>query len=169
MSILKIGFGALVITCLLFAQDRPRATEKSTEAHDFLSAAPVKSSDETTTPSEFSDVFRNVVVPPGKTISLDSTLDYSSSNTVAVTIQCNVCGLAETSLGASGLVLLARWMVPNAELYVATENKSATGFPYWDAGGAIFSVYGSQFRLTLQNRGTEAIKIQQLTMFRRSQ
>jgi hypothetical protein len=49
------------------------------------------------------------------------------------------------------------------------ENKAATTFPYWDAGAALFNTYGSQFRLILQNTGTQTVAIQQVTLFRRSQ
>jgi hypothetical protein len=143
--------------------------EKSADAYDLTVTATAKSPRNAVVATENSEVFQSIVVAPGKRVSLDSTLDYSSVNTVAVTIQCIVCTSAVTSLGTSGLVLQALWLVPNAELYVATENKAATAFPYWDAGGAVFNVYGSQFRLTLQNKGTETITIQQLTMFRRSQ
>jgi hypothetical protein len=148
--------------------DERIATQKSADVYDLRTEVTRKSADETPTPSTISDVFRNLAIEPGRTISLDSTLDYSPAVTVAITIQCVVCNSATASLGASGLVLVARWLAPNAELFVATENKSTIGFPYWDAGGAIFNVYGSQFRLTLQNTGAETIKIQQLTMFLRN-
>ena len=114
-------------------------------------------------------MFRNVVIAAGTTVSLDSTLDYSSVSTVAVAVQCITCTSAATALGASSLTLQARWLVSGADFYVATGNKSATTFPYWDAGGAVFNVYGSHFRLSLQNKGSQTISIQQVTLFRPSQ
>ena len=141
-------------------------TQKSAEAYD-LALAP-KSSASIVSASGNSEVFQSVSIAPGKTVSIDSTMDYSSANTVAVTVQCIVCTSTATSLGTSGLVLQARWTVPNAQLYVATENKAATAFPYWDAGGAVFNVYGAQFRLTLQNQGSQTIALQQITLFRRN-
>lgn len=116
-----------------------------------------------------SEVFRNIVIPPGKDFSIDSTLDYSSANSVAVTVQCTTCNSSSSSLSGLGLTLQARWLVDGADYYVATENKTATAFPYWDAGGAIFNVYGSQFRLNLQNRGEQIITLQQVTVFVRPQ
>ena len=100
---------------------------------------------------------------------LDSTMDYSAVGSVAVTVQCTICTTAATSLATGGLVLQAWWLVPPADSYVVTENKAATAFSYWDAGGAIFNVYGPQFRLILQNKGKQTIGIQQITIFRRSQ
>lgn len=58
-------------------------------------------------------------------------------------------------------------MVPNAASFVATENKAATAFPYWDAGGAIFNAYGPQFSQALQNKGSQSIALAQVTIFRR--
>ena len=96
-------------------------------------------------------------------------MDYSSAITVAVTVECTICTSATTSLGTTGLTLQVGWLVPDANSYVATENKAATAFPYWDSGGAIFNGYGSQFRLNLQNKGSQTISLQQTTIFRRSQ
>ncbi|MBZ5580456.1 MAG: hypothetical protein LAP40_28210 [Acidobacteriia bacterium] len=177
---LKISAAALLASsflCLAFAEDRPglrseaiaagSATEKSADLYD-LAIAATRSVNPGLGATVSVEVFQNVVIAAGKTVSLDSALDYSTSNTVAVTVQCIVCTSATTALGASGLILQARWMAPNTQFYVATENKAASAFPYWDAGGAIFSVYGPQFRLTLQNSGSQPIAIQQITLLRRS-
>jgi hypothetical protein len=96
-------------------------------------------------------------------------MDYSAANTVAVTVECTICTTATTSLASSGLVLQAGWLVPNATAYVVAENKAATAFLYTDAGSALFNVYGTQFRLILQNKGSVSIAIQQVTLFRRGQ
>ena len=113
-----------------------------------------------------SEVFRNVTVPAGKIVSFDSKLDYSSFDKVAVTVRCATCDSAANSLNS--LVLLPFWSVPDADLYSVAEIKSGTAFPYWDAGGAVFQVYGSEFRLTLQNTGAQDITIQQVTIFCRT-
>jgi hypothetical protein len=109
------------------------------------------------------------VIAGGKTVSLYSDLDYSSANTVAVTVSCIICSSAATSLGNSGLVLQSRWTVADAQSFVTAESKAATAFTYSDSGGAIFNVYGPQFRLALQNKGTQTIALQQVTVFRRKQ
>jgi hypothetical protein len=72
-------------------------------------------------------------------------------------------------MGSLGLVLQARWTVPDAASYVTAENKAATAFPYADSGGVVFNVFGPRFRLALQNKGTQPIALQQVTIFRRSQ
>lgn len=118
--------------------------------------------------AENSEVFKGIFIGAGKTVSLDSTLDYSSAATVAIGIECIICDSKASSLGGSGLVLLARWAVPNSELFVTPESKTANLFLYWDSGGVIFNVYGSQFRLSLQNKGSQPIAIEQVTILRRN-
>ena len=145
------------------------AAEKAPEAYERGARPAVKAAAAETAAPANSDVFRDLVIPVGKSIFVDSTLDYSPAATVAVTVQCIVCNTAATALGASGLMLQARWVVPDATTYVTTENKTTANFPYWDAGGVTFTVYGTQLRLSLQNRGSQTIAIEQLTVFRRSQ
>jgi len=181
MNIRRIVTATLLSSCFVCfsrAEDRPGsganverqsvATEKSAEMHDLAVSATAKPLASTAAATVNSEVFRSIVVQAGSSVSLDSTLDYSSVSTVAVTVLCAVCTTAATSLGSLGLVLQARWLVLSADSYVATENRAATAFAYWDVGAAVFNVYGSQFRLTLQNKGTQSIAIQQLTIFHRS-
>lgn len=114
-----------------------------------------------------SEVFRKVVIPAGQIVALDSSLDYSSAVSVAVTLQCPMCTTGATSLGVSGLVVQAYWAVPDGDLFTVAENKAASSFVYWDSGGAIFQVYGPLFRLGLQNKGNQGIMVEQVTIFRR--
>ena len=136
--------------------------------HDLLSSAAVRPTG-TVSATGGSEVFRNVVVEAGKSASRDSDMDYSYAGSVAVTILCSVCTSTATSLGSSGLILQARWLVLNADSYVTTENMASTAFLYWDVGAAMFTVYGPQFRLTLQNKGSQTVTLPQVTIFRRSQ
>ena len=181
MNTKQIGITTLLAACSVcacFAEVRPdpqstagrqsAATEKSITRSDSPAKVSRKASDNSIVNTGNSDVFEGIFIDAGKTINLDSTLDYSSATTVAIGIQCIVCDSSATSLGTSGLVLLARWAVPNAEMYVTTENKTSTLFPYWDAGGVIFNVYGSSFRLSLQNKGSQPISIEQIIVFRRN-
>jgi hypothetical protein len=144
------------------------ASPQERSAKLFASMTPPRATQDTAPASTNTEVFKDIVIAAGKSATLDSTLDYSSADIVAVTVQCSICDSATTSLAASGLTLQARWTIPEAVVSVATENKSASSFPYWDAGGAIFTVFGPQFRLVLQNRGKDAIAIQQVTIFRRN-
>jgi hypothetical protein len=176
----RIGTAALLWMCCApasFAED-PRlpvsgerqktAGGRSADANDRAPGSKVRPTAATAT-TKSSEAFRNVSIPAGNTVSLDSTIDYSTAATVAVTVECPTCTTSATSLGTQGLVLQARWSTPDADSYVATEYRSASAFNYWDCGGAIFSTYGPQFRLTLQNTGSQAILVQQVTLFRRGQ
>jgi hypothetical protein len=154
------------LAALSLAQDRPVA-EKSAQTADLVTAPALSRKDAVNTGT--SEVFQNLVIAAGKSMALDSSLDYSSAATVAISVLCIICTSGATSLGNSGLVLQAAWTVPDAGSYVTTENKTATAFPYTDAGGAVFNIYGPQFRLVLQNKGAQTIALQQVTIFRRSQ
>lgn len=145
---MRIVLALLLPTMLAFAQEVP-------------SIAPTAS-------GENADVFRNVVLAGGKSLLLESSLDFTNASAVAVTIVCTTCTSNATSLASAGLTLQARWVIPNAELVVPTETKNAVSFPFYDAGNASFVVFGSQFRMMLQNRGTQGILIQQITFFRRA-
>jgi hypothetical protein len=173
MNINSILLAAVLTPCLVcvsMADDRRGGlTEKSAEAYDLAVRPSAKANGNATDTSAISEVFENVVIAAGKTVSLSSALDYSPASTVAVTVLCIICSSAATSLGNSGLVLQARWTVPDAQSFVTAESKAATAFTYSDSGGAVFNVYGPQFRLALQNKGTQTIALQQVTIFRRSQ
>jgi hypothetical protein len=116
-----------------------------------------------------SEVFQSVIVPAGAFVSLNSTLDYTSAATVAVAVSCSTCATEATSLGNAGLSLNASWMLTNTNSYMFTENKPGNQFTYWDAGAAVFNVYGSQFQLVLLNTGSQAILLTQVTIFQRNQ
>jgi hypothetical protein len=168
MKIVSIGLALLLLPGLSIAQDRP-AVEKSAEPSGPLVRPVPRATARDAVSVAISEVFENLVIAAGKTVTLDSALEFSASDSVAVSVLCIICSTANTSLGNSGLVLQARWTVPDAGAYVTTENRLATAFPYSDSGGAVFNVYGPQFRLVLQNRGTQTIALQQVTFFHRSQ
>ncbi|SPE43126.1 conserved exported hypothetical protein [Candidatus Sulfopaludibacter sp. SbA3] len=162
MKIARFAFATLLAACFVCVSPAENRKATSVVIKDSDASAP-------TAPSGNSEVFQNIVIQAGTTYSIDSQMDYSSASTVAVGVQCSVCTTVDSSLGASGLILIPRWLVANTDIFTVAENKAATTFPYWDAGGAVFDVYGPQFRLTLQNTGSAAIKIQQVTIFRRGQ
>jgi hypothetical protein len=143
------------------------AVEKSGEPHEQTRNASARTEGEDSSADYSAEVYQDVMVPAGKSVPITSTIDFSGAASVAVTIRCSVCGTSAGSLANAGLVLQALWAVTTSDYFVATENKSATAFPYWDNGGAIFSVYGGQFRLNLQNKGSQNIVLQQVTVFRR--
>ncbi len=168
MNIAKLTLTGIFTICLMYAQGAEGSGRASAaQAHDFVERSAAASSNNSADTTTNSEVFRKITVASGKTVSIDSTLDYSAASTVAITVLCEDCTTEATSLGTMGLTLQARWKVPDADSYVATESKAATAFAYWDAGGASFNVYGSKFQLTLKNKGTQGIVVQQITIMRR--
>ena len=142
MNINRCALAALLTSCFIYpgaAEDRAATQstgerpsivmEKSAEAFDLAKTPGAKISATVAPNTVISEVFENVTIAAGKTVSLDSTMDYSLSNSVAVTVLCIICSTTTTSLGSNGLVLQARWTVPDAASYVVAENKAATTFP----------------------------------------
>lgn len=148
------------------AKNRSTVSEKSTGSNAYVFKMRSRPSDSTATTPLNSEVYLDVVIPAGKNVLIQSSLDYSSSSTVAVAVLCNACVSQTNSLGKMGLVLEARWLPLNASVDIATENASA--FAYLDAGGAVFNVFAEQFDLEIQNKGTTAITLDQVTIFRRA-
>jgi hypothetical protein len=148
------------------AKNQSTITEKSTGSNAYVFRVRPRPADSTSTAPADSEVFQDVVIPGGKNVMIQSSLDYSSSSTVAVAVLCNACITKTTSLTALGLVLEARWLPLNASVDVATQTAST--FAYLDAGGAVFNVFAEQFNLELQNKGTASITLDQVTIFRRT-
>jgi hypothetical protein len=109
-----------------------------------------------------SEVFRNITIQPGQSVTVDSTLDYTATDRVSVTFR------AASNVDLSVLEIDAYWAVPNADSYSVAEYDSGTNFPYLNVGGTIFNVYGNQFRMLLSNTGKTAITLQQVTVYMRA-
>jgi len=102
--------------------------------------------------------FSNVAIPAGQSVNLDSTLDYSSSDTVRVTIRSSNPDLLH-------LIGTAYFTVPNATEFVTQEVMLGTDFNYSNSGGTTFQVCGSQFRLALQNTGTSTMTLSTIVIY----
>jgi hypothetical protein len=150
---------ALLLLCSLAAFGA--ASGKSTETEEGAT--------DTAASSGSTEVFKNLTIDANKSVSLDSTLDFSSAAAVAVLIRCTACTTASFSLANSGLVFQAFWIVPDADVYTVAEAATPSGFPYWDSGGLIFETFGTKFRLTIQNNSDQGISLRQVTLFRRMQ
>lgn len=148
------------------AKNQSTLVEKSTGSNAYVFRMRSRPADSTSTTPTNSEVYLDVVIAAGKNVVIQSSLDFSSSSTAAVAVLCDACISQSTSLATMGLVLEARWLPLNASVDVATQ--SAGTFAYWDAGGAVFNVFAEQFNLELQNKGTTAITLDQVTIFRRA-
>jgi hypothetical protein len=109
------------------------------------------------------ELYQNVVINAGSSVSIDSGLSFATYEHVAVSVRCTAATTSATSM--SGIVLQPLWSVPGAELFSIAEFALGSKFAYWDAGGAVFQVYGPQFRLTIENTGSSAITLDQVVIF----
>ncbi len=104
------------------------------------------------------EYYTNVTIPAGQSINLDSALDYSSSDTIAVTVRSAKADIAN-------LVGTGYFTVPTATEYFTQEAFSGQNFNYSNTGGASFTVCGPQFRLTLQNQSTATITLSSVLVY----
>ncbi len=104
------------------------------------------------------DYFTTVTIPAGQSVSLDSTIDYSSSDTLRVTVRSAASDLFN-------LIGTAYFTVPNANEFVTQEVMLGTDFFYANSGGATFQVCGPQFRLTLRNTGTTTMTLTSVLIY----
>ena len=142
------------------------AAEKSAETHLLRKTPNAALTADNVSAAGNYEVFKNVVVAAGKSVPLDSKLDYTPATGVSISVYCDTCGSEATSL--SGLLMHAYWSVSEAPYYTAIDAALGSAFPYWDAGGIVFAVYGTQFRIMLQNTGDKDLKISQVVVWRRT-
>jgi hypothetical protein len=109
------------------------------------------------------ELYQNVVVKSGASINIDSNLSFAAFENVAVSLRCTAATSAATSM--STVTLQALWSVPGAELFSIAEFAPGSKFAYWDAGGTVFHVYGTQFRLSIQNTGNNDITLDQVVIY----
>jgi len=96
------------------------------------------------------EYYTNVTIPSGQSVNLDSTIDYSSSGTISSTLRSAKSDIAS-------LLGTAFFTVPNALEYVTQEAFLGSNFFSNNSGGATVQVCGPQFRLTLQNLGSNSM------------
>ena len=106
------------------------------------------------------EVLTNVTIQPGATVQFDSQIDYSSSDTVRVTVR-------SANGDLPNLVLSAYWAVPDAPAFDAGDVVTGDKFFYSNTGGATLNTFGSQFRLRLTNGGSAAMTLTQVTIYAR--
>lgn len=95
------------------------------------------------------ELYKNLTIPAGNHITLDSKIDYTTRGKVAFTARCTSASWGGLSM--SSLDFQALWSVPGAELFGVVEHLAGSKFAYIDAGGGIFQVYGSKFRIVISN------------------
>jgi hypothetical protein len=108
------------------------------------------------------EFWNNVTIQPGDSVNLDSSLDYSSSDSAKVTV------LSANGANLGDLVLSAFWAVPTLKFFNAADVFTGDGSYYSDARAFTFPIYGSQFRLRLTNHGASAVSLAQVLIFTRA-
>ncbi len=95
------------------------------------------------------ELYKNLTIPPGGHISLDSKIDFTARGKVSFTARCTSASWGGLSM--SSLDFQALWSVPGAELFGVVEHLAGSKFSYIDSGGGLFQVYGSKFRMVISN------------------
>jgi hypothetical protein len=106
------------------------------------------------------EYWTNVTISPGSSVNLDAQFDYSTTDTVRVTVRSAGSDL-------SNFVMSSYWAVPHLSSYGVADVVVGTSFPYMNAGGATFNTYGSQFRLQVTNNSANPITLTQVLVFAR--
>ena len=136
----------------------PSSKGQPTPLRAELSAAPMA------TAQSFSNYewWTSVTIPAGGVVSLDSGINYASSDTVRVTFRS-----AASDLG--NLVAVATWSVPEIDHFNIQDVSLGSKYFFTSSGGGVFSVSGTQFRLILVNNGTDVINLNSVLVIARSQ
>jgi hypothetical protein len=108
------------------------------------------------------EFWTSVTIPAGGGVSLDSGINYASSDIVRVTFRS-----AAPDLG--NLVAVASWSVPEIDDFNIQDLSLGSKYFFTISGGGVFSVSGTQFRLILVNNGTDLINLNSVLVIARSQ
>ena len=167
-------FAAVTVAALLaasgFAQSKklpaPDASASLKSNPNAASTAKEKPRTATATPRLSSinyEIYTNVSVPAGGYWKVDSHLDFSSCDTIRVTVLSNNNDLTNNTSTQSGLALAAMWSVPESNYWVNGEVIFANeSFTFPNGGGALFNTYGNELELQLWNLNTTAMSLPQV-------
>jgi hypothetical protein len=143
-------------------QDDPRAISKSPGLKP--SSSKLVPQIESPSPRQYTfgswEFWTNALIPAGGSLNFDSQIDYSSSDTVRVTLRSDNDAL-------SGLLVAAYWAVPQLPFFNSAEVVTGDKFYFTNVGGATFNTYGSQFRLRITNTGSTPVNLSQVLLFTR--
>lgn len=107
------------------------------------------------------EYWTNVTIPASSWVNLDAQLDYSTADTVRVTIR-------STKANLDNITVAAYWAIPEVSYYGVADVDDGSKFVYLDAGGATFNTYGSEFRIHVINNSRSAITLSQVLLFTRA-
>ena len=107
------------------------------------------------------EYWTNVTIPASSWVILDSQLDYSTADTVRMTIR-------STKANLDNVTVAAYWAIPEVPYYGIADVLEGSKFVYLDAGGATLNTYGSHFRIQVINNSRSAITLSQVLLFTRS-
>ena len=142
--------------------DEETASVRSTASTPAVSRLPPRAGDSSRTTNSQWEYWTNVTIAAGSSVNLDSQIDYSTTDTVRMTIRSAGSDLAN-------VIVSAYWAIPQVSWYGVADVVAGSTFPYTDAGGATFNAYGSEFRLRVTNNGSESIRLSQVLLFTRVQ
>jgi hypothetical protein len=108
------------------------------------------------------EYYTNMTIPANGSIFLDSGTDYSSANTLQITVR-------STGSDIASLAIAPTWSVPGAPSYNVGTVAVGSDFFFNNTGGASFAVAGKQLRTFLYNTGPTTMTLSSVIVYTTSQ
>jgi hypothetical protein len=106
------------------------------------------------------EVFTGITIPPGQTLTVLGTLDWTGASTASIAMSCP----ASTSLQNTAIVVY--WQMPSfTNLWTGTSGLLGSGFLFSNMGGGVVPVFGNFFGLQVTNAGSTTVACDQLTVY----
>jgi hypothetical protein len=105
------------------------------------------------------EVFTNVTVAPGQSVTLTSQQDWTGADRISIAVQCP----SSTSLAKVGIGVA--WSIPIANYFALTDVILGSNFTLPYTGGGTSPAYGNQLQLVMVNTGSTTVSCNQLTAY----
>ncbi|MDQ6678700.1 MAG: hypothetical protein M3Z09_15570 [Acidobacteriota bacterium] len=102
--------------------------------------------------------WRDLSIPAGQSLTLDSSLDYSSFAALTFTFR-------SANKDAQNIAISTFWSVPDAGFMNSLDVVTGDVFYYSNTGGSPLSIGGTTLRLILTNTGTATMNLQSAFLY----
>jgi len=148
------ALGALLFLAPLGFGQAPHAVKPNDEtATKSVSRVKASTTGANATNSANWESWRDLSIPAGQSITLDSSIDYSTFTALTFSFR-------SANKDAQNIVISTFWSVPDAGFVNSLDVVTGDAFYYSNTGGSTFSIGGTQLRLILSNAGTSTMNLQ---------